>query len=495
MNEENEKSLLERCRERFFIRKDVSDVIAEIRSEESEGRALKRNLGALDVTAIGIGSIIGAGIFVLTGVATAYYAGPSVIISFILASLACAFAALCYAELAAMIPVSGSAYSYSYATMGELVAWLIGWDLVLEYAVGAVAVAVGWSGYLTGLLASAGLSFPVEITEGPFTGGIINLPAVLIVLLLTAILVAGIKESARINLAMVLVKTGVIVFVILIGLTRFNADNLTPFFPFGITGTLSGAALVFFAYIGFDAASTVAEETRNPQRDLPIGIIGSLVICTVLYIAVAIVLVGMVSYKKLGVSHPFDYAFAEAGFGWVAGIISAGAIAGITSVLLVTLLAQPRILFALSRDGLLPGVFRKIHPTFKTPAGSTIVTGTVVALAAGLTPIHTVAELTNIGTMFAFMLVCGAVLFLRKYDKDRIRPFRTPFVPVLPVLGIISCLVLMLSLPLLTWLRFIGWMGIGLLIYANYGYHRSVLAAKKKPECASNNQSRNTKTE
>ena len=451
-----------------------------------EGSRLKRSLNLLDILFIGIGAIIGAGIFVLAGVAAALHAGPAVIASFVVAGVACGFAALCYAEFASMIPVSGSAYTYSYSTLGELVAWIIGWDLILEYAVGAIAVSIGWSGYLVELLGAAGMHLPTAISGSPLAvpGAIINLPAMFIVLLLTGLLVLGTKESAGINTALVAVKIIVIIIVIAVGFSFVNPKNYDPFMPFGIGGIFGGAAIVFFAYIGFDAASTTAEEAKNPQRDLPIGIIGALVISTALYIMAAVVLTGMVPYTELNQSAPFAYAFTKYHVTWATAVVSAGAIAGITSVLLVSLLAQPRIFFSLSRDGLLPKGIAKVHPRFKTPYKATLITGIAVAIFAGFLPIGVAAELTNIGTLFAFFLVSVGIIILRKKRPDLHRPFKVPLVPWLPAAGAIMCLLLMFSLPALTWYRFIGWLGFGLLIYANYGYHRSRILKKRQEEAA-----------
>jgi len=472
-------TLWQQCKRRFGITKNIEDIIDD---SEKAAHKLKRNLGAIDILAIGIGAIIGAGIFVLTGVAAALHAGPAVVLSFVVAGIACGLAALCYAEFASMIPVAGSAYTYSYTTMGELVAWIIGWDLILEYAVGAIAVSVGWSGYLVELLKAVGIHLPVALTSGPWgePGGIINIPAIFIVLLLTTMLVLGTKESAKVNLFLVSVKLAIIIFIIIVGAWYVNTKYYDPFMPFGIGGVFGGAAIVFFAYIGFDAASTTAEEAKNPQRDLPIGIIGSLVICTVLYIAAALLLTGLVPYKELATSAPFAYAFSAHQMYWATAIVSVGAIAGITSVLLVSLLAQPRIFFSLSRDGLLPKGISKIHPKYGTPYISTMITGVAVAIAAGLLPINIAAELTNIGTLFAFLLVCIGVIVLRRTRPDLERPFRVPLVPILPAIGAIFCVVLMLSLPALTWLRFIFWLGLGIMIYANYGYKHSVAMKRQQ---------------
>src|SRR5213079_1452728 len=421
-------------------------------------------------------------------------AGPAVMLSFVIAAVACGFAALCYAELASMIPVSGSAYTYSYATLGEIVAWIIGWDLILEYAVGNMAVAVGWSGYFVKLCGSLfGLRFPIwavndyrtardliakggdtlndfSSTTMPVIAGhsiAFNLPALLIVAAVTVLLIYGIRESARTNTTIVIIKVAVVVFVIAFGAFMVHPTNWQPFLPNGVGGTMSGAAIVFFAFIGFDAVSTTAEETKNPQRDMPIGIIASLIICTVLYVLMAGVITGMRTYTTY-LGDPAAVATAFSDRPWATALISAGALAGITSVLLVFQLGQPRIFMAMARDGLLPGYFAKIHPRFRTPHITTIWTGIVVGGVAMVTDIGSLSDLTNIGTLFAFILVCLGVIILRRTDKDRVRPFRVPLVPLFPILGVIMCLALMFSLPLETWVRFFGWLAIGLAIYFLY---------------------------
>ena len=438
---------------------------------------LKRVLGALDLTLLGIGAIIGAGIFVLTGVG-ASYAGPGLILSFVMAGFACAMAALCYAEFAAMIPIAGSAYSYSYATMGELVGWIIGWDLVLEYAVAAAAVAAGWSHYLTVILAGVGIHLPNALTHAPGTApdAIVNLPALLIVLAVSAILYVGVQESARVNSIIVSIKLFAVLLVVVVGIFFVRPANWSPFLPLGWGGVLRGAAYIFFAYIGFDAVSTAAEEVVEPNRALPIGILTSLAVCTVLYIAVAAVLTGMVPMAKIDIEAPLAAAFVTRGLNFVAGIISLGAVAGLTSVLLVLLLGQSRIFYAISRDGLLPPVFSRVHPRFMTPSMPTVITGVAVALTAGLLPIKVIAELTNIGTLFAFVLVCLGVWILRSVEPELERPFRTPLVPLVPLLGAGSCLLMMFGLDLTTWLRFFIWMGAGLVIYLGYGRFHSKVA-------------------
>jgi APA family basic amino acid/polyamine antiporter len=464
-------------REQLFRRKP-----AEMLLEEAATHAggLKRALRALDLTFLGVGAIVGAGIFVLTGVAAAKYAGPAVTLSFVVAGFACAMAALCYAEFAAMIPIAGSAYSYSYATMGELVGWIIGWDLVLEYAVGAAAVAVGWSGYLAVILDGMGIHLPYALTHAPAPGSLMqmDLPALLIVLLISGILFIGISESARVNSAIVAVKLFAIAVVILVGAFYIRPANWSPFVPFGWSGVMRGAAVIFFAYIGFDAVSTAAEEVVDPNRDLPIGILASLFLCTALYIAVAAVLTGMAPALKIDLKAPLASAFVMRGLNAVAGIVSIGAVAGLTSVLLVLLLGQSRIFFAISRDGLLPPIFSRIHPRFRTPYWPTTLTGIVVGLTAALLPIQEIAELANIGTLFAFVLVCLGLWILRRVDPARPRPFRTPMVPLVPILGVISCGYLVLSLPLVTWIRFFVWMAVGMVVYFSYGrFHSRVAAA------------------
>jgi basic amino acid/polyamine antiporter, APA family len=459
-------------RAQLLRRKPASTLMAEA---ESHAGGLKRALGALDLTLLGIGAIVGAGIFVLTGVAAAKYAGPAIVLSFVVSGFACAMAALCYAEFAAMIPVAGSAYSYSYATMGELVGWIIGWDLVLEYAVGAAAVAVGWSGYLTVILHGLGIHLPVAITNAPGSapGAIINLPALLIVMLITYVLYIGISESARLNSIIVGVKLIVIAAVIVVGAFYIRPANWHPFAPMGWPGVMKGAAVIFFAYIGFDAVSTAAEEVVDPNRDLPLGILGSLFVCTLLYILVAGVLTGMVPARSIDLNAPLASAFVIRGMHALSGFISLGAVAGLTSVLLVLMLGQSRVFFAVSRDGLLPPAFSRIHPTYRTPYVPTTLTGLAVGITAALLPIQEIAELTNIGTLFAFVLVCFGVWILRHVEPDLRRPFRTPLVPIVPILGVVCCVYLMASLPVVTWIRFVVWLAIGLVIYFTYGRFHS----------------------
>jgi APA family basic amino acid/polyamine antiporter len=493
---------------------------------------MKRSLTAFDLTCLGIGAIIGAGIFALAGTAAAGEsarvgesivktpvlnfiiawinhtdlvfgrpaAGPAVAISFVVAAVACGFAALCYSELAAMIPVSGSAYTYSYATLGEIIAWIIGWDLILEYAVGNMAVAVGWSGYFVQLLANMNIRFPLWLVADHTTaatmiekGGAalgayssttlpvimgypiaIDLPAFFIVAAVTVLLIYGIRESATTNTVIVIIKLAVVVFVIAFGSFMVHPTNWHPFMPSGFGGVMSGAAIVFFAFIGFDAVSTTAEETKNPKRDLPIGMMASLIVCTILYVLMSFVLTGMKKYTSyLGDSAAVASAFAAKP--WAQALISAGALAGLTSVLLVFQMGQPRIFMAMARDGLLPQYFARIHPRFRTPYITTIRTGIVVGGVAMLTDIGSLADLTNIGTLFAFALVCSGVIVLRKKDPTRLRPFRVPFVPVFPLLGVLFCAALMLSLPIETWIRFFIWLVIGLAIYFFYSVRHSQL--------------------
>jgi APA family basic amino acid/polyamine antiporter len=480
----------------LFKTKSIEQLVGDV---EHGGKALRRSLSAWDLTLLGIGAIIGTGIFVLTGTAAANQAGPAITMSYLAAGLACAFAALCYAEFASMIPIAGSAYTYAYATLGELVAWMIGWDLILEYAVGSMTVAIGWSGYMQRLMAGFGITLPQALAAAP-PDGIINLPAVIIVLLIMVLLVVGVRESARFNAVMVATKLAAVLFFLAAGVTYVEPTNWQPFTPYGWPGIMAAAAVVFFAYIGFDAVSTTAEEAKNPQRDLPIGIIASLVICTVLYLAVGAVLSGIVpviqfrsaegalpgvpmvaaeeSVKFLNA--PVAYALAFIGQDWAAGLVSAGAVAGITSVLLVMLMSQPRIFFSMSRDRLLPQGVSKVHPKFGTPYITTIITCVVVALVAGLTQIQVVGEMTSIGTLFAFVVVCAAVLVLRAKRPEAKRPFKVPFGPIFPVLGIISCSYLMLSLPVLTWVRFLVWLDIGMVIYWMYGRTHSPLVNEKE---------------
>jgi APA family basic amino acid/polyamine antiporter len=451
---------------------------------EVEGHKLRRALTAWDLTAIGIGCIIGVGIFVLPGVQAANNAGPGIILSFAIASFACACSALCYAELAAMIPVSGSAYTYGYATLGEIFAWIIGWDLILEYMVAAILVSTGWSAYFVNLLRSGlGVNFPQVISASPFdkNPGVLNLPAAAIVLLITWLLVRGIKESSRVNLIIVIIKLAVVLFFIVAAVGHVDPAKWQPFLPFGFKGVMTAAAIVFLAYVGFDAVSTTAEEAKNPQKDLPIGIMASLIVATVLYMAVAAIMTGIVPYKDLGVADPIALVLNTLKMPWASALISVGAIAGITSVLLVLIMGQPRILFAMSRDGLLPPFLSRVHARYKTPHITTWITGGVVSVAAAVTPINVSSELCSIGTLFAYIIVAAGVIVLRYARPDIHRPFRAPLSPVLPAIGILLCGYLMKSLPLVTWFRFLAWLAVGLIIYFAYSLRSSALHKAGKP--------------
>ncbi|MEW6211709.1 MAG: amino acid permease [Acidobacteriota bacterium] len=484
----------------LFARKPLEILLDEMKGEHR----LRRVLGPVQLTSLGVGAIIGAGIFVATGAAAHNVSGPSLMISYVVAGITCVFAALCYAEFASMAPVAGSAFTYAYATMGELFAWIIGWDLVLEYAVGSATVANGWSSFFQSLLPAGflpeALSRPPIIYDaaaGHFirTNGIVNLPAVVIVLIVTAILVKGIQESASFNATMVGIKVAAVLFVILVGAFYINSANWENFAPYGWgglnvfgttvwgetvggrpVGMLAGSAIIFFAYIGFDSVSTHAEEARRPNRDVPIGIVASLLICTVLYVLVVVVLTGMVKYDKIDTGAGVSEAFKTVGIPWAQIIIAAAGVAGITSVLLVMMLSAPRVFLAMARDGLLPpSFFADVHPRFRTPWKSTMLVGAFVAVGAGLLPIDALLEMTNIGTLFAFTVVCTAVLIMRKTNPEAERPFRCPMVPLIPVLGIIMCLVLMFSLPWANWIRLIGWLAIGLVIYFLYSRHHSFM--------------------
>ena len=475
--------------------------IDKLMSEKNEGEhALKKTLSATNLVTLGIGAIIGAGIFVLSGQVAALYAGPAIIISFIIAGLGCVFAGLCYAEFASMIPISGSAYTYTYATMGEGMAWGIGWNLILEYLFAAATVAVGWSGYFVSFLADLGLTIPHALCSAPIqhipghgwqlTGSIVNLPAVFVVAIVTVLLVVGIKESAAFNNLMVVIKVSVILLFVGIGVFFIKFDNLHPFIPantgtfghFGWSGILRGAGVIFFAYIGFDAVSTAAQEAKNPQRDMPRGILGSLGISTFLYMLMALTLTGVVSYTLLNVPDPIAVGVNALGESmiWLRPIIKIAALAGLTSVVLVMLMGQPRIFFTMAKDGLLPPRFAKVHPKFRTPAFSSVVTGIAAIVLAGILPIGILGELVSIGTLLAFMFVCISILVLRKARPDLARPFRTPWVPVIPILGAAICLIQMVFLPVETWYRLAGWMIIGVLVYIFYGSKHSILNDEKK---------------
>lgn len=507
---------------RLFETKPIQKILTEAGDKE---HGFKKTLGPLNLTTLGIGAIIGAGIFVLTGQAAAQYAGPAIVLSFVVSGLACAFAGLCYAEFASMIPISGSAYTYAYATLGEFIAWVIGWDLILEYLFAASTVSVGWSGYIVSLLSQIGVNIPPEFTSArgmellqvpanipgidagwfpktpqiieflanhgvdagslPMVTSILNVPAMFVIALITMLLVIGIKESANFNNIMVIIKVAVIILFIALGFAFVKSANLHPFIPerigewghFGWGGIMRAAAVIFFAYIGFDAVSTAAQEAKNPQRDMPIGILGSLSISTVLYILVAIVLTGMVSYRFLNVPAPIALAVDAMGSGyeWLRIIIKIAALAGLSSVILVMLLGQPRIFHTMAKDGLLPPVFSKVHPKYRTPYVSTIITGIAAMIFAGILPISILGELVSIGTLLAFVIVCIGIIVLRKTRPDIPRPFKTPWVPVIPILGALICLAQMASLPFDTWLRLIVWFAIGLIIYLFYGIRKSKL--------------------
>lgn len=500
---------------KLLTKKPFEQLAAESQSEKS----LKRVLGPLGLTTLGIGAIIGAGIFVLTGTVAASYAGPAIVLSFVISGIACCFAGLCYAEFASMIPIAGSAYTYSYAALGEIFAWIIGWDLILEYLFAASTVSAGWSGYAVSLLRDVGIIIPPELCSATgdqmiFYGGqwkllsadlidliakngdvlsslqtvtcLFNLPAVLIIASITMLLVIGIKESAGFNTIMVIVKVGVILLFIALGFAYVNAANWEPFIPeatangeFGWQGILRGAGVIFFAYIGFDAVSTAAQETKNPQKSMPIGIMGSLSVATILYILVALVLTGVVKYTSLNVPDPIAVGVAAMGpaLNWLGYIIKIAAIAGLSSVILVMLMGQPRIFFSMAKDGLLPPIFAKVHPKFRTPYLSTILTGAVAAFFGGILPIRILGEMVSIGTLLAFVIVCVSIIVLRKTNPDIPRPFRTPWVPFVPIMGAVVCLVQMAFLPWDTWLRLIGWMALGLAIYFGYSRKRSLLSS------------------
>jgi basic amino acid/polyamine antiporter, APA family len=470
----------------LFATKRVDVLLAELSGEHQ----LRRVLGPVSLTALGVGAIIGAGIFVLTGLAANRFAGPGLVLSFVVAGTGCALAALCYAEFAAMVPVAGSAYTYAYATLGELFAWIIGWDLVLEYAVASSTVAHGWSHYFISFLGIFGIELPTAWIQNPFdfdptagawvaTHAYCNLPAGLVVLLITVILVVGIRESATFNAAMVILKLVVVLFVIIVGTGYVETRNWHPFLPYGVPGVFKGAAYIFFAYIGFDSVSTHAEEARNPQRDVPIGIITSLLLCTVLYILVAAVLTGMVPYSQIDIDAPVAHAFRTRGLPVAEFLISLGAVVGITSVLLVLLLSQARVLLAMARDGLIPkGFFAAVHPRFRTPHKATILTGILVAAIGALFPLKLLADLVNIGTLMAFVIVCAAVIVMRRTHPELPRPFRTPLVPLVPLAGIGMNLAMMFSLGWENWLRLFVWLLVGLVVYFGYGRHHSIIAGE-----------------
>src|SRR5438477_2464035 len=493
----------------LMAKKPLNIIMQE--AQEGGEHSLRRALGPTNLISLGIGAIIGTGIFVLTGTASAMHAGPAIILSFILAAFACLFAGLCYAEFASMIPVAGSAYTYGYATLGEFIAWIIGWDLILEYALGAATVAVGWSGHLTSFLHDfVGINFPPSLAAAPCTvikmagcspDAIINLPAVIITVAVTILIVIGVKESANVNTAIVIVKVGVVLIVILGGAAYVNSANWHPFIPpntgvfgeYGWSGVLRGAGVIFFAYIGFDAVSVAAQEARNPQKDMPTGILGSLVVCTILYILVSGVMVGLVPYRQmLGSAAPMVVAIraAEAASGGssilhvMTMLVELGAIAGLSSVMVVMMMAQPRIFYSMAKDGLLPPFAKKIHPKFRTPHITSIITGVVVALASGFTPIGILGEMVSIGTLMAFVIVSIGVIFLRYQRPELERPFKVPLVPFIPALSALVSLGLMAGLPGATWMRLVVWMAIGIVIYFTYGYSHSAVRKRDTPLAA-----------
>jgi APA family basic amino acid/polyamine antiporter len=476
----------------IFATKSLDLLMKE--ASHSDEHSLKRTLGKTNLVMLGIGAIIGAGIFVLTGAAASQHAGPAVVISFIVAGVACAFAGLCYSEFASMIPIAGSAYTYAYATLGEFIAWIIGWDLILEYLFGASTVAVGWSGYVVSFLKDFGVVIPQYLSSAPIaydpathtytsTGAFLNLPAMFVIGIMTWLLVVGIRESANFNNVIVLIKVAVILLFVGFGWQYVHPENWTPFIPentgnfgeFGWSGIVRAAGIIFFAYIGFDAVSTAAQEAKNPQKDMPWGILGSLVVCTIIYILVGLVMTGIVSYKLLNDPAPIAVAVNAAGDGlnWLRPLIKTGAIAGLSSVILVMLMGQPRIFFSMSKDGLLPASFSKVHKKYKTPHVTTIITGAVAMFVAGLFPIGLLGELVSIGTLLAFVIVCGGVLVLRYKRPELKRPFKTPLFPVVPILGMASSIGLMYFLPGDTWIRLIVWMGIGIAIYFLYSKNHS----------------------
>jgi APA family basic amino acid/polyamine antiporter len=482
----------------YLARKSIPDAVAA----GQDGR-LARTLGPGSIIAIGVGAIIGAGIFVLTGTAAAEYAGPAIILSFALAAVACTFVALCYAELASMLPMSGSTYTYTYATMGELAAWIIGWDLILEYTMGAATVAVGWSGYVVSLLQDFGINIPAALamppgatatgSDGTVVHGVLNMPAAAIVLVLTGLLTLGTRQSSLLNNVMVSVKLLVVLAFVALGAFYVDSAHWHPFLPansgefghFGLSGVLRGAAVVFFAFLGFDTVSTTAQEALRPQRDVPVGVLGSLVICTLLYIAVAAVLTGIVPFAELNSADPIARGVDAIGFSWFSTLIKAGALTGLTTVILVLLYAQGRIFYSMSEDGLLHPLFATVHPRVRTPYLSQILIGLAVGTLAALLPVGILGEMVSIGTLLAFVLVCIAVLYLRRVEPSAPRPFRVPASPVIPLLGIAFCLLLMTGLPLVTWLRLVVWLAVGLVVYFAYSRHHSrlgrALAASAPP--------------
>lgn len=481
----------------IWAKKSIEGLLNEA---SDKNNSLKRTLSRFNLFTLGVGGIIGAGIFVLTGQAAANYAGPAIVISFVVAATACVFAGLCYAEFASMIPIAGSAYTYAYSTLGEFIAWIIGWDLILEYLFGGATVAVGWSGYVVSFLNDFGIILPATIASAPLafdtvtgawstTGAVINFPAVFIVGMITTLLVIGIKESANFNNIIVVVKVAIILLFIGFGASFINTENWTPFIPqntgvfgqYGWSGIMRAAGVIFFAYIGFDAISTTAQEAKNPQKDMPWAILGSLAVCTILYILVGLIMTGIVYFPNLNDPAPMAVAINTAGEGlmWLRYPIKIGAIAGLSSVILILLLGQPRIFYSMSKDGLLPPIFSKVHPKFQTPYITTILTGVVAGIVAGLFPIGLLGELVSIGTLLAFVIVCGGVIVLRYKHPDIKRHFKVPLFPLVPILGMLSSGAVMLMLPGNTWFRLILWMGIGLLIYFFYGKSHSKIGNAK----------------
>jgi basic amino acid/polyamine antiporter, APA family len=477
----------------LFSKKPLSDL-----NTEAEGHQLKRVLGPVNLIALGIGAIIGAGLFSLTGLAAAQHSGPAVALSMVVAAIGCAFAGLCYSEFACMIPVAGSAYTYAYTTMGEWLAWIIGWDLVLEYAVAAAAVSISWAGYVVSLLNDFGIRLPPQLVSSPLEAlklpdgthiqGVINLPAVFIVVMISILLMVGIKESARTNAVIVVIKVAVVLVFITLGYFYINPANYHPFIPpnegafgkFGLSGIMAGAGVIFFAYIGFDAVSTAAQEAKNPQRDMPIGIIGSLAICTVLYVLFSTVLTGMVSYTSLNVAAPVAVAIDVTHSPWLMTLVKLGVICGFTSVILVMLLGQSRVFYSMSRDGLVPKVFSEIHPKFRTPYRSNILFAVFASVLAAFLPLQVVGEMTSIGTLFAFVIVCGGVWIMRRKQPDVHRPFRTPLVPLVPILGIVWNFAMMYALGSSNWTRLVVWLVIGQIVFFSYGRRHSKLTAGKQ---------------
>jgi APA family basic amino acid/polyamine antiporter len=465
----------------LFAIKPLSRIV-----RESEGgtHQLKKTLGAVNLVALGIGAIIGAGLFALTPQAAHDHAGPAVVLSFVVAALGCALAGMCYSEFSTMIPVAGSAYTYAYATMGELLAWIIGWDLVLEYAVGAATVSVSWSKYLVRLLGTFDITLPMVLTKSPLEGGIVNLPAIIAIVAVSIVLIIGIQESATVNAAIVVLKVAIVVVVIGVGWGFINSGLHTPLIPantgefghFGISGIMRGAGVIFFAYIGFDAVSTAAQEAKNPKRDMPIGIIGSLLICTLLYIGFSWVLTGIVDYKSDGMNETAIYeALKNIGYESMGTVVVLGVLAGYTSVILVMLLGQSRVFFSMSRDGLLPAVFSDVHPRFQTPWRSNLLLMVLVSLFSGFLPLSILGDMTSIGTLLAFVIVCGGIIIMRRTNPNAPRPYRTPLVPAVPILGMLVCVAMMASLGIGNWVRLIVWLALGLAIYFGYSRHHSRL--------------------